>query len=154
MQSSIFLLSIITFFVVGIPENIQKTQDERYADVLNVTISGKELQYTFSVTISSPDTGCEQYADWWEVISESGELVYRRVLLHSHVNEQPFTRSGGKVPIKEDQIVWIRAHMNNLGYGGKTIKGSVTDGFVPTEPPKGFAANLEQVQPLPSGCGF
>lgn len=39
------------------------------ADVTSVIISGEDSQYQFMVTISSPDTGCEQYADWWEVLS-------------------------------------------------------------------------------------
>ena len=69
------------------------------ADVIDVSTSGQPGAYSFSVTVSSPDTGCEQYADWWEVVTEDGQLLYRRVLLHSHVAEQPFTRSGGPVDV-------------------------------------------------------
>ena len=80
------------------------------ADVIGVQVSGAPGAYQFNVTIKSPDTGCQQYADWWEVVSEDGRLLYRRVLLHSHVDEQPFTRSGGPVPIQADTVVWVRAH--------------------------------------------
>lgn len=45
-------------------------------------------------------------------MSTDGKLLYRRVLLHSHVDEQPFTRSGGPVPIQTDSVVWVRAHMD------------------------------------------
>jgi hypothetical protein len=43
------------------------------ADVISVDVSGNEGAYQFSVGIRSPDTGCDQYADWWEVITGDGE---------------------------------------------------------------------------------
>ena len=88
-----------------IPE-VQPESPTSQAEVLSVNPNGEPGNYSFSVTISSPDEGCSQYADWWEVISLDGELVYRRVLHHSHVAEQPFTRSGGPVPIKERLLYW------------------------------------------------
>ena len=94
------------------------------ADVLAVQATGQPGAYEFSVSIRSPDKGCAQYADWWEVVSKDSKLLYRRVLLHSHVDEQPFTRSGGPVPIQPDTVVWVRAHMNNSGYGGIAFMGS------------------------------
>jgi hypothetical protein len=68
------------------------------ADVVDVSVSGDVGSYIFAVTIASPDSGCAQYADWWEVLGADGSLLYRRVLLHSHVTEQPFVRTGGPVP--------------------------------------------------------
>ena len=124
------------------------------ADVSTVRASGQAGAYEFNVTLRSPDSGCQQYADWWEVVSEDGKLLYRRVLLHSHVQEQPFTRSGGPVPIQPTTQVWVRAHMNNGGYGGTALKGSVQTGFVPTATPVNFAAHLATQAPLPTGCDF
>jgi hypothetical protein len=124
------------------------------ADVVAVQASGSPGAYTFNVTVQSPDTGCQQYADWWEVVSEDGKLLYRRVLLHSHVGEQPFARSGGPVPIAADTVVWVRAHMNTSGYDGAAIKGSVKTGFKPAVPDAGFAAGLAKQPPLPEGCDF
>jgi hypothetical protein len=124
------------------------------ADVLKVKATGQAGDYTFSVTLESPDTGCDQYANWWEVISPDGDLIYRRILAHSHVKEQPFTRSGGPVPISDDREVIIRAHMNNSGYGGKAMSGSVAGGFKPVLLEKDFAGNLETEEPQPSGCAF
>jgi len=124
------------------------------ADVTAVVVTGAAGAYTFSVTVSSPDTGCEQYADWWEVLDEAGALLYRRVLLHSHIDEQPFARSGGPVAINAEQIVWVRAHMNATGYGGTTFKGSVQNGFKAAELAADFAADVESQAPLPQGCAF
>ncbi len=124
------------------------------ADVIAVQASGQPGAYQLNVTVKSPDTSCKQYADWWEVVSTDGKLLYRRVLLHSHVDEQPFTRSGGPVPIQADTVVWVRAHMNTGGYGGMAFKGSVKTGFKQAMPDVEFAAGLAKQAPLPDGCDF
>ena len=120
-----------------------------FANVLSVQVTGNPGAYQFAVEIASPDTGCEQYADWWEVTSEDGRLLYRRILLHSHVDEQPFTRSGGPVDIATDDVVYVRAHMNTVGYDGAVLKGTVQDGFKPVEVEAGFGSGLERV-PAPA----
>lgn len=124
------------------------------ADVIAVRVGGRPGAYEFEVEIKSPDTGCRQYADWWEVVGTDGELIYRRVLAHSHADEQPFARSGGPVPIAADTIVWVRAHMNATGYGGAVLKGSPAGGFVRVELAPDFAADLARRPPLPAGCAF
>ena len=126
----------------------------RRADVTAVQVRGRPGAYEFDVAIQSPDTGCQQYADWWEVVGVDGKLIYRRVLAHSHVDEQPFARSGGPVPIAADTVVWVRAHMNNGGYGGAAFKGSPASGFVRTDLAPGFAADVARQPPLPDGCAF
>ena len=128
--------------------------DSIVADVLSVQATGQPNAYKLEVRISSPDTGCDQYADWWEVLSEDGQLLYRRVLLHSHVNEQPFKRSGGPVPVDENAMVIVRAHMNNGGYGGTAFRGSVSSGFETIQLESGFAAAVETLPPLPEDCAF
>jgi len=134
-------------------EETQVTQQES-ARVTKVTVSGEANNYNFSVTIASPDTGCDQYADWWEVFTEDGVLIYRRILAHSHVTEQPFTRSGGAVNIGPDDVVYVRAHMNNLGYGTAVYRGTVAGGFTAETIAIDQAANLESQDPLPGGCAF
>jgi hypothetical protein len=124
------------------------------ADVISVQVSGEAGAYQFAAEIRSPDTGCDQYADWWEVIGEDGDLIYRRVLLHSHAGEQPFVRSGGPVDISADEVVWVRAHMNPGGYGGMALRGSVTGGFEATELAPDFAAELVNTPTLPEDCDF
>lgn len=127
-----------------------------YADIVGVATSASGNNYTFAVTIDSPDTGCDQYADWWEVISEDGDLIYRRILGHSHVGG-PFTRSGGPVIVSENQKVWIRAHMNTTGFGaneGITYFGTVACGFKALEMAPGFALDIEDDEPQPGDCPF
>ena len=139
---------------IGIEEEETQVTTDGVAQVTAVTVWGSENEYTFSVTINSPDLGCNQYADWWEVIDFDGNLIYRRILGHSHVNEQPFTRSGEPVPISEDTEVYIRVHMNTTSYGIKVFKGSIVNGFTSDNLDVEFAKELEEVAPLPTGCAF
>ena len=124
------------------------------AKVTAVNISGEEGAYTFNVELSSPDTGCDQYADWWEVIDADGNLVYRRVLSHSHVSEQPFIRSGGVVDIKSGMMIYVRGHMNTNGYGTIVYSGTVADGLIESTLADDFAIGLAVVDPQPPACAF
>jgi len=81
-------------------------------------------------------------------------LVYRRILSHSHVDEQPFTRSGGVVAVGADEFVYVRAHMNDAGYGDVVYSGTPRQELVPDTLPANFAASLAQKEPLPDGCDF
>lgn len=125
------------------------------ADVEGVTVSGDAGAYTFSVTLRSPDTGCDQYAHWWEVLGEDGSLLFRRILAHSHVDEQPFTRSGGPVDVQADTRLFVRAHMNVGGYGGQVFTGTPGGTFeAATDFDPSIAAGVETADPQPDGCAF
>ena len=162
MRYLIFLLLPYSFLSCAQKDQIQGSESEQEeevedntgAAVIKVEIQGDVQAYTFIVTVESPDTGCDQYADWWEVLSLDGNLLYRRVLLHSHVSEQPFTRSGGAVAIDAEDEVYVRAHMNNKGYGTKVMKGSPTAGFEAVELAEDFAKDLDKKEPLPKDCDF
>jgi len=144
----IFLLPILGFFFCN------DTKGD-YADVIAVSVSGQSGDYHFSVKVKSPDTGCDKYCDWWEVLSEDGELLYRRILLHSHTDEQPFECSGGPVSADAQDTLIVRAHMNTKGYGGKAMRGTVADGFKEAKDIKAdFAKDVENDKPQPSGCAF
>ena len=106
------------------------------------------------MTVDSPNIGCESFADWWELVADDGELLTSRVLLHSHVEEQQFTRSGGPLNAQPSDILIIRAHMRRIGYGGEVMRGTVAGEFASAAIPLGFAANLETVSPLPTSCAF
>jgi len=130
------------------------SQETPFADIISLEVSGDPSAYRFSVGVRSPDLGCEQFADWWEVIDEQGNLLYRRILLHSHAGEQPFVRSGSPVPIAPEDIVLVRAHMHPSGYGSVAFKGSILTGFQEIELSPDFASELESTPPLPEGCAF
>lgn len=134
-------------------------EGEPRADVVHVSVTGDPGAYTFGVTIRSDETGCDQYANWWEVLTPEGALVYRRILDHSHTNEQPFTRTGGPVDVPADAEVVARAHLylngdSGAGYAGAVLRGTATNGFVSWEPPQDWALDVEDDAPQPDGCLF
>ena len=143
MKSTILVYLCMVSF--GYAESIK-------ANVIAVSASGEEGAYRLAVTLKSDETGCKQYANWWEVLSVEGTLLYRRILVHSHPDTQPFTRSGGSVAIQADEVVYVRAHMNKLGYVGIVMKGSVSKGFKAVTDFPNFPKNIETQSPLPKGC--
>lgn len=136
---------------VGLADSLQASTET--ADVLSVRVQGSPGAYSFSVEVQSPDTGCERYADWWEVVSVEGKLIYRRILLHSHVDEQPFVRSGGSIGATADEMVYVRAHLNSGGYG-RALRGTAEADFEEADLAPDFAAGLQTAPPQPSGCAF
>ena len=124
------------------------------AKIIDVECIGQPNNYRFEVTIQSDETGCDQYADWWEVITPDSVLIYRRILTHSHVNEQPFTRSGGVIDVGADDFIFVRAHMNVAGYGTQVFSGTPREELTVDSLPLNYAAGLATQAPLPSGCDF
>lgn len=116
------------------PESSPRPSPEQepatYADVLFVSARQEsDGTWTFSVTVQHEDTGWEHYADGWDVLLPDGSIVkpdpsspFTRLLLHPHVDEQPFTRSqrGIVIPPEVTQVT-VRAHDLLHGYGGRTV---------------------------------
>lgn len=106
-----------------------------HADVLFVrAVQAEDGTWTFHVTVRSPDTGWDNYADGWDVVTPDGRVLkakpddpFTRLLLHPHVDEQPFTRSqsGLRVPPEVTQVT-VRAHQKPLGYGGREVVVDLT----------------------------
>jgi len=140
-------LAVLIILLTIIPANAKQSAK---ADVIAVLASNMN----FLVTIKSDETGCAQYANWWEVLDKNGKLIYRRILFHSHPNEQPFTRSGGPVRILKNEKVYIRVHMNNTGYGGSVFAGSPKNGFKKIKNPPIFSKSIEKQSPQPRKCWF
>lgn len=84
----------------------------------NATARQSGGSWTFSVTLSHPDTGWEHYADGWRVLDMDGNELGLRVLAHPHEQEQPFTRSLSGVQIPEGTTqVQIQARCLTDGWG-------------------------------------
>lgn len=152
-----FCLALVFIFqLTSCTENemSEQNQIEELAKINAVECTGQTNNYTFSVTIESPDVGCEQYADWWEVLTPDSLLIYRRILTHSHVDEQPFTRSGGLVHVGADDFIYVRAHMNNLGYGTQVFSGTPREGLLQDSLSQDFGLSVLSVDPLPDACAF
>ncbi len=93
------------------------------ADVVGAKVhKAPDGSYSFDVTVRSNDRGWDYFADAFEVLTPDGKVLGRRVLLHPHENEQPFTRDlyGVKVPQGVERVV-IRARHKPKGYDGKTL---------------------------------
>lgn len=89
-------------------------------DVVNVVVRQSVAGvYSFDVTLRHEDDGWDHYADRWEVRDGSGVVLATRVLVHPHVDEQPFTRSlsGVRLPASLSRVI-IAGHDNVHGYGG------------------------------------
>jgi hypothetical protein len=91
------------------------------------------------VTVEHPDTGWEDYADGWDVVTPEGTVLkpdpdapFTRLLLHPHVDEQPFTRSQTSIEIPADVTqVRVRAHDLVDGYGGREAVVDLTSSSGP-----------------------
>jgi hypothetical protein len=100
------------------------------ADVTFVrAVLNPDGSWTFHVTVAHPDTGWEDYANGWDVVLPDGSVVrpdpespFTRLLLHPHVEEQPFTRSQSGISIPAGTpTVTVRAHDLVDGFGGAEI---------------------------------
>jgi hypothetical protein len=108
---------------------------EANADVTHVrAVQGDDGTWTFHVTVRHPDTGWEDYADGWDVVTPGGQVLkpdpgspFTRELLHPHVDEQPFTRSQSNIEIPEGVTqVRVRAHDLVDGFGGQAVSVDLT----------------------------
>jgi hypothetical protein len=92
--------------------------------------------WRFEVTVRHPDTGWDDYADGWDVLTPDGQVLkidetdrFTRLLLHPHESEQPFTRSqsGVMVPDGVTEVI-VRAHDLVDGFGGREVRVDLTAG--------------------------
>ena len=109
------------------PSPLPAAGEKGNADVLLVrAVQSSDGTWAFHVTVQHPDTGWEDYADGWDVLTPDGQVIrpdpdspFTRLLLHPHENEQPFTRSQAGIVIPSGVTrVRVRAHDLVDGYGG------------------------------------
>jgi len=93
------------------------------ADILDAKALPSGDGWRFTVSIEHADTGWDHYADAWRVVTEEGDLLGERTLMHPHEGEQPFTRSldGVKIP-KNINVVYIEAHDSVHGWSSQRVK--------------------------------
>jgi len=77
-------------------------------------------EWTFAVTVRHADHDPDHWVDWWHVRTPEGRELGRRVLLHSHVDEQPFTRDARVRIPAHIRVVAVEAHDSLHGLGGAT----------------------------------
>ena len=115
-------------------------QSKANADVMFVrAVQAVDGSWVFYVTVNHPDTGWENYADGWDVVTPEGIVLksnpedpFTRLLLHPHENEQPFTRSQSGIVIPEGiMLVVVRAHDLVDGYGGREVSVDLAAGLGP-----------------------
>jgi hypothetical protein len=121
--------------VVATPSPPPPASGAGNADVLYVrAIKAGDGTWTFHVTVQHPDTGWEDYADGWDVLTLDGQVLrpdpdspFTRLLLHPHESEQPFTRSQSGIVIPPGvSQVRVRAHDLVDGYGGRVVLVDLT----------------------------
>jgi hypothetical protein len=97
------------------------------ADVVKVeVVEDRGDQWTFVVTVRHDDKDPDHWADWWIVRTPKGQELGRRVLFHSHTDEQPFTRDETiRIP-RDVTVVVVEAHDKVHGYGGKIVTVDLT----------------------------
>lgn len=113
-------------------EDIPRSDDMKTADanVIYVkAIQASDGSWTFHVTVTHPDTGWDDYTNGWDVVTPDNSVIkpdpnsaFTRLLLHPHVNDQPFTRSQANIVIPAGvTIVTVRAHDFIDGFGGLEV---------------------------------
>jgi hypothetical protein len=97
-------------------------------------VQASDGTWTFHVTVSHPDTGWDDYADGWDILTPDRTVIknhpddpFTRLLAHPHVDEQPFTRSQSGIAIPPGvSQVFVRAHDIVSGFGGLEILVDLT----------------------------
>jgi hypothetical protein len=110
-------------------QDISSPESVSDANVLFVEADFDGETWRFTVTVYHPDTGWEDYANGWDLVTPDGSVIkhhpddpFTRTLQHPHENEQPFSRSqsGLILPGGVNQVT-VRAHDLLDGFGGQEI---------------------------------
>lgn len=125
----------LDFTPTALPLSPLPTETAPNADVEHVrAVQAADGSWTFHVTVRHQDTGWEDYADGWDVLTPDGEVLqpdpsspFTRLLVHPHETEQPFTRSQSGVVIPPEVTqVRVRAHDLVDGFGGREVVVDLT----------------------------
>ncbi|MGF1536178.1 MAG: tetratricopeptide repeat protein, partial [Elainellaceae cyanobacterium] len=139
--------------------------------VLNINpIEESTGSYKLSITVQSPDEDCDRHADWWEVLTEDGELIDRHIIETPHNFERPFITEKVVDALDPDQTIIVRAHFSDDidsepsndptsddiddKYPTQAMKGIVgkPNSFKSIRLPARFAIGVEDEGPQPQDC--
>jgi hypothetical protein len=128
-KESVFLTVILVLFTLV---------NTAYANDVQILVaefqdSGAQT-WSVNITLKHNDAGWKHYADNWRIVDNKGNILGNRVLMHPHVNEQPFTRGLGNVMIPENvKTVYVEAHDKVHGWTAKKLQVDLekaTDGLL------------------------
>ena len=74
--------------------------------------------WSVSVTLRHGDTGWDDYADGWRIVTADGTILATRPLAHPHVTEQPFTRSLSGLDLPAGTPLYIESSTSVTGWSG------------------------------------
>ncbi len=84
--------------------------------------------WSIKVTLKHDDASWKHYADDWRIVDEKGNILADRILVHPHINEQPFTRGLNNVKIPSNiKTVFIEAHDKVHGWSKNRLKVNLDD---------------------------
>ncbi len=93
------------------------------ADTVAADVDCVQQVCSFAVSVRHTDTGWSHFADHWRILDLDGNELGRRVLLHPHENEQPFSRRLADVEIPNGvRRIAIEAHDSVHEYGGQRLE--------------------------------
>ncbi len=105
--------------------------DLQEANVLDVRFEKlDEYNYRFDVTLLHDDDGeSPSFADSWQVEDLDGIILGERILAHSH-GTTPFTRSATILIPEGIDLVIVRGHDMEHGFGGQAALVNMTTGEI------------------------
>jgi uncharacterized protein (DUF2126 family) len=131
-KSVISISSLVIVFALILSTTV-RAEEQKHPNVLEVKLVERTSGWTVSATLSSPYDTPQRYADAFRVLSESGEELGVRVLLHDHAYEQPFTRSLSGVNIPEGTTaILVQGRDQTYGWGGQVVRFNLLTGMQST----------------------
>ena len=92
------------------------------AEIVGAEARADPSGWTVAVTLRHGDTGWEDYADGWRLVSRDGDVLATRALAHPHVDEQPFTRSLSGLDLPQGEAVFVESSTSVTSWSGARFR--------------------------------
>lgn len=114
------LSRILLCALMALPLSVASAND---VEIVHTEFKKQGDTWSVSTTLRHGDTGWKHYADQWRVVDEKGKELGKRILMHPHENEQPFTRSQSGIKIHSNaNTVYVEAHDKVHGWSEKRVR--------------------------------